>query len=355
MDKLINEQFMNIDYLNKVNIIMIYYGDSFYGGNIYENMILKTFENDYNICRYPIYTVKGKINSIVKIAKIHLLTGFMERISKNSIIIKSMDMAFMPLRQLPASKSVVIVHHLDFTYDKYKKLYSTFCSLLYKNLNKSDMVIVVADYWQDFLIKKGLQNVRKIPNAFYPEEFVFTTKEIEAFQQRHDLLGKEIVYLGNYGPGKGVEEAYQALKGLEVHFVTSGKVQNCPLPIRKLSLNYRDYQRLLKASHLAVTMSQFGEGWCRVAHEAMLCRTPVLGSGRGGMAELLQGGKQIICRDFRDLRNRVEHLLGQSEERKKLGEDGYNFAKDFTFERFKTNWVKLIKDLSSANEKAPGV
>jgi len=43
-------------------------------------------------------------------------------------------------------------------------------------------------------------------------------------------------------------------------------------------------------------------------------------------------------------------LLGQ-EERKKLREDGYNFAKDFTFERFKANWVTLINDLSSANEK----
>jgi glycosyltransferase involved in cell wall biosynthesis len=346
---------MNIDYRNKANIIMIYYGDSFYGGNIYENMILKTFEDDYNICRYPIYTGKCKIKSIVKIAKTQFSFNLIKRKRNSNIIIKNMDLAFIPLRRRPASKSVVVVHHLDFTYDKYKKLYSTFSSLLYKNLNKSDVVVVVADYWQDFLIKKGFQNVRKIPNAFYPDEFVFTTKEIEAFQQRHDLLGKGIVYLGNYGPGKGVEEAYQALKGLEVHFVTSGNVQDCPLPIRKLSLNYRDYQRLLRASHLAVTMSQFEEGWCRVAHEAMLCRTPVLGSGKGGMAELLQGGKQIICRDFRDLRNRAEHLLGQSEERKKLGEDGYNFAKDFTFERFKANWVTLINDLSSANEKASWV
>ena len=325
---------MNIDYPNKANIIMIYYDDSFYGGNIYENMILKSFEDDYNICRHPINSVKDKIKGIVKIAMIPFSIGLIQSKSKNSIIIKAMDMAFIPLRQRPGSKSVVVIHHLDFTYDKYKKLYSTFNSLLYKNLKKSDVVVVVADYWQDFLIKKGFQNVRKIPNAFYHQEFVFTTKEIKAFQQRHELLGKEIVYLGNYGPGKGVEEAYQALKGLEVHFVTSGNVQDCPLPIRKLSLNYRDYQRLLRASHLAVTMSQFEEGWCRVAHEAMLCRTPVLGSGRGGMAELLQGGKQIICRDFRDLRNRVEHLLVQSEERKKLGEDGYNFAKDFTFEGF---------------------
>jgi len=344
---------MNIDYRNKANIIIIYYGGSFYGGNIYEYMILRAFEDDYNVSRHPIYTGKGKIQSIVKIAKIQLSTSFMQSKSKNTIIIKSMDMAFIPSRQCPASKSVVVVHHLDFTHDKYKKLYSTFSSLLYNNLNKSDVVVVVADYWQDFLIKKGFENVRKIPNAFYPEEFVFTTKEIEAFKQRHELLGKEIVYLGNYGPGKGVEEAYQSLKGLEVHFVTSGNVnvQDCPLPIRKLFLNYRDYQRLLRASHLAVAMSQFEEGWCRVAHEAMLCRTPVLGSGKGGMAELLQGGKQIICRDFRDLRNRAEHLLGQSEERKKLGEDGYNFAKDFTFERFKANWLTLINDLSSANEK----
>ena len=35
-------------------------------------------------------------------------------------------------------------------------------------------------------------------------------------------------------------------------------------------------------------MSTFKEGWCRVLHEAAIHGTPILGSGLGGMRELLQ-------------------------------------------------------------------
>ena len=93
-------------------------------------------------------------------------------------------------------------------------------------------------------------------------------------------------------------------------------------------------------------MSKFKEGWCRTAHEAMLLKTPVVGSGLGGMRELLEGGKQIICQDFTSLKEKVEYLLNHSEVRKKIGQDGYNFAKDFTLERFKKEWVELIKKLA---------
>ena len=63
-------------------------------------------------------------------------------------------------------------------------------------------------------------------------------------------------------------------------------------------------------------MSKFQEGWCRTAHEAMLLKTPVVGSGFGGMSELLEGGGQIICDNFNDLKEKIEYLLGNHEARK---------------------------------------
>ena len=95
-------------------------------------------------------------------------------------------------------------------------------------------------------------------------------------------------------------------------------------------------------------MSQFEEGWCRVAHEAMLCKTPVIGSGKGGMGELLEGGEQIICPDFKSLRNEVEFLLNNQEKRNQQGEYGYDFVKQFTSERFKESWKNLINELDSS-------
>ena len=92
-------------------------------------------------------------------------------------------------------------------------------------------------------------------------------------------------------------------------------------------------------------MSKFKEGWCRTAHEAMLFKTPVIGSGVGGMRELLKGGNQIICKDFNELKEEVKILLENLEERAKMGERGYNFVKDFTLERFNKEWRDTIKKI----------
>ncbi len=38
----------------------------------------------------------------------------------------------------------------------------------------------------------------------------------------------------------------------------------------------------------------------------------------------------------------MEYLLKNPEERKKMGEQGYDYAKDFTVERFEQSWVETI-------------
>jgi glycosyltransferase involved in cell wall biosynthesis len=74
----------------------------------------------------------------------------------------------------------------------------------------------------------------------------------------------------------------------------------------------------------------------------MILKTPVIGSGAGGMKELLEGGNQIVCEDFGNLRENVERLLGDSRLREKMGQDGYNYTKNFTKERFEESWLNII-------------
>ena len=128
---------------------------------------------------------------------------------------------------------------------------------------------------------------------------------------------------------KGVVEVYEQLKELDLNLVTSGE-KRVSIPAINLTLDYRDYLRLLKASSIVVAMSKFKEGWNRTVHEAMLCMTPVIGSGTGGMKELLDGGQQIVCHSFSELKQCFEYALVHPE----LGEKGYDFAKNFTVERF---------------------
>ena len=64
--------------------------------------------------------------------------------------------------------------------------------------------------------------VEIIYNPFDFKEFTFSDDDIDKFKIKYQLSGKPIIYLGNCQKAKGVVEAYEALKGLDAHLVTSG-------------------------------------------------------------------------------------------------------------------------------------
>ena len=82
------------------------------------------------------------------------------------------------------------------------------------------------------------------------------------------------------------------------------------------------------------------EGWSRVAHEAMLCKTPVIGSGTGGMRELLEGGNQIICNNLKNIPEAVKEVI---KHKKKYGSDGYDFVNRFDTCYFYKEWNDLYE------------
>jgi len=255
------------------------------------------------------------------------------------------SIAFQFLNRVKGKK-LAIVYHLDSSV--FPLALRPFLFLLekffYFSVKKADAILTIADYWKSHFLKRGCQNVYKICPAFNLSDFNISDNEVEEFKKKYDLEGKPIIYIGNCQKPKGVVESYEALKDLDAYLVTSGE-KMIKIPALNLNLDYRDYLKLLKASSIVVTMSKFKEGWCMTAHEAMLVKTPVIGSGKGGMRELLEGGKQVVCPDFYSLRKKVEYLLRHPEARKRMGEDGYNFAKNFTMEIFRENWLKLIRKL----------
>ena len=243
-------------------------------------------------------------------------------------------------------KQVAIMHHLDFSgFPLIARLpLSVLKRVFFRNLKHVDAIVVVSRYWERYFTERGYQHVRVIYNGFDISRFTIDDQEVAEFKNRHKLKGNPIVYLGNCQKPKGVVEAYEELKDLPVHLVTSGS-RRVEIPAKNIAGDYHEYLVLLKASSVALVMSKFQEGWNRTAHEAMLCRTPVIGSGLGGMRELLEEGGQIVCEDFRDLKKHVEMLLQSDEMRRQQGERGWNFAKDFTLDRFSKEWVAFMKDV----------
>ena len=240
-------------------------------------------------------------------------------------------------------KNIALIFHIDYSFQPayLKPSWRILEKIFYHYLKKVDAIITISKYWQNHFLERGYSKVDLIYNAFDTDQFHFEAEEICEFKKKFGLEGKPIVYLGNCQRIKGVVEVYQHLKDLDVHLVTSGR-KEIDIPALNLNLDYRDYLLLLRTSSVVITMSKFMEGWNRTAHEAMLCKTPVIGSGLGGMRELLEGGGQIICDDFDDLKEMVYYILNHPER----GELGYEFAKQFTVKKFNDEWLSLIEKVN---------
>lgn len=243
-------------------------------------------------------------------------------------------------------RQITLSHHADSSGFPLmsRPLFLIFKKIFERNLKKLDALVVVSRYWKDHFVQKGFSNVHLIYNGFDISEFQISEGEVADFREKYQLEGKPIIYLGNCQKAKGVDKSWRALQNMEAHLVTSGR-RRVYIPAQNFELEYRDYLKLLKASSVVLTMSTIREGWCRTAHEAMLLKTPVIGSGRGGMQELLEGGGQVTCEDIHMLKGLVEDLLEHEEKRRRMGEEGYAFAKTFTIERFQKEWITLINSL----------
>jgi glycosyltransferase involved in cell wall biosynthesis len=238
--------------------------------------------------------------------------------------------------------TVAIIHHINY-HLKSRPVYGAFCSLLFGYLRKVNLVVTVSAFWRHELERMGCRRVRTIYNSFELSEYTADGAMMRDFKLRHSLQDKPIVYLGKAAKGKGVDRAARALQGLPVHLVATGPPSDaCEEGVRVLDLDRRDYVSLLHCSSVVVAMSSFLEGWNRVAHEAMLCGTPVVGSGAGGMRELLLDSGQTQVTSGCELRSAVEQLLKNGQE---IGQRGKLYASQFDTAYFQREWLAAIESV----------
>lgn len=303
------------------------------GGNIYEKYLQKMDLEMEN--RFLIET-----NAENKVKKIFHFYNSLYKISKQAydITIRKSEACFFMNKY---QKNIVIFHHYD--PDPTNFLVNAFQKIAYRNLlnnlDKIDILVVVSNYWKEHFKKIGFERTKIIYNPFEIEKYLhYDVKKIEAFKAKYNLTKKPIIYIGNPQKSKGTDKTYEALKELPVHLVTSGKGE-LKLGIKNLDLNFEEYILLLQASSLSVLMSQIKEGWNRVAHESILCQTPVIGTGKGGMGELLKKTNQIICNDFSKLAELVEMSLKQN---LKISEEAKEYVRSFSVEKFYDEWRKIL-------------
>jgi glycosyltransferase involved in cell wall biosynthesis len=309
-----------------------------YGGSAYEKMLTEIILSQHIVSEFD---VRKRFFSKAERPQVFLSTLFKQLNPKIDLWIRN-NIAVAAMTNCSTKKrNIALCHHLDGPEIGNYWINRGLSRRFLKNARKCDCVVVVARYWKKYLESKGIERIKVIPNAFNTEAFLVNDKQVDDFKKKYGLLGKPIIYIGNCQKMKGAADVYETLKHMNVHLVSSG-IRDIDLPVRCFMLNYFEYILLLSASDAVITMSRFIEGWNRVAHEAMLCRTPVIGSGSGGMKELLEEGGQIICEKIQDIPDCLGYVLKNSDV---ISDKGYGFASQFTIQRFSESWLNLINSI----------
>ncbi len=237
--------------------------------------------------------------------------------------------------------SVAVIHHIDDILGRSSLKHRWYFSRLKKRLRSVSLVVTVSRYWKDYLESIGCTNVRIIYNSFDPAEYVRNDSLVKKFKDRFNIPeGQPVIYAGNANRQKGIYEVYEALKNSGYHILVSGNNnQAADLPVQYLRLERSDYIVMLHACDLVITMSKMPEGWNRIAHEALLCGTPVIGSGTGGMKELLSGAGQVIVKNPVDLKAAVVEVMNHTES---YATRGKKFVGQFDMKYFSKEWKEAV-------------
>ena len=265
--------------------------------------------------------------------------------SKSIHILEPYPIAFG--RVYDKAPKIGIIHHIDTNTAANSIKHKLYFYLLLRKLKKLDRVVTVSKIWKDYLLKKGCQNVDIIYNSFNPGKYVFNQEDLISFKESLGLdLSKKLIYIGNAGNGKGVHFAYNQLKDHDYELVmTGGKNDAKELPVKFFNLDALGYRKLIASCDLVLAMSDMVEGWNRIVHEALLSKVPVIGSGSGGMQELLDKGGQVSCHQEEDFQKKVIEVLEQKES---LGAKGYNFVKQFNEDYFTKSWIEVINKVNKS-------
>lgn len=250
-------------------------------------------------------------------------------------------LASWPLFWLPRC---VIVHHVDWRgsarHSRWLQRLEVW-ALRHLASRRRTQIVTVSQVWARQMRRWGFQRVQVIYNAFRLDDYALGDDEVGPCLQRLGLAGQRLLYVGNGLQRKGAPQMAQALADWPGTLVATGVRSDLPATpgLRCLSLPFRDYLCVLRACEGAVLLSQFREGWNRTAHECVLVGTPVLGSGRGGMRELLRGAGQAVVTDAMAARQRV--MAGDWPA---VGAAQRDWAAGFGVERFRQAWRDCYKN-----------
>lgn len=314
--------------------------DGINGGNAYDVQSALALSKHFNVVIDP-YTIR-KSESVFSYW--WRLRNY--KAAANLVILEPYPIVFG--NRTKSQLSIAVIHHIDHSIAKRSLFHRWYFHQLIKKVQKCNAVVTVSEHWRNYFSSHNCSNVSVIYNSFNPDVYNVSSSNEREYRLKHNIpLDKKIVYIGNAIRQKGVVEVYEALKKSDYHLIMTGPRNRVPeLNVHYLNLKRADYLQLLKISSVVICFSLMEEGWNRIAHEALLSGTPVIGSDSGGMTELLSKAGQTIVREQNEIKSAVEKVLSQREHFSKLGLD---YVKQFDTNYFEKAWLDVLNSVVNKN------
>ena len=314
------------------------------GGAIYEEQVKRVLEGEYNLDILELNPAKNKLFYFDKLKYFYQIKTYKPH-KKYQVLIANKAGVYAGILKRDFQKKILILHHFFNEENSYPVINRLLKDRLLSNLNQFDLIVVVSDYWKEHFSKYvSVNKIYTIHNSFDIDKINLIKNNFnkESFKAKYNIPeDKIIVYAGNALKIKGYLDVIHQLDKNNYFVITSGNTdKNAVHNHLHLNLNYNEYIQLLCSADITIILSRFQEGWSRIAHESLICGTPVIGSNVAGMGELLQNAKQIIWSE----NDNLSELLNRSLKQKEFINYGKNYASQFNLEYFKNKW-KIISSV----------
>lgn len=329
---------LDIEWLTKSQSMYEYYiGNNdiqLRGGRLYELDAIKVLQKTYNVKINPAFIKRERLLSYYFKMRKSLIKGD----------ICVLDPYIVALGKFDASKkNIALIHHIDEQQYMQSTIGRLFLRSLFNNLRKVNKTIVVSAFWKEYLTKKGITNVEIIYNSYDTDKYDFTKTQQKCFIDKYELKKKPVIYLGQNCKEKGFESVLNEIDTTSYEVIVTGKNSSPDSRVRTLYFSDEEFPLFLSVCDLVILMSTMPEGWNRIAHEAILSRTPVIGSGSAGMFELLNKSGQLIMNDLTKLNASIKYCI---ENKGSLVKNGFNYVKQFDLSYFGEAWHSVISDIA---------
>lgn len=229
-------------------------------------------------------------------------------------------------------------------------------------LSRIPNIITVSPHVKDWVSNRTRSNIHVIPNGVAFDEI-----QSILIRTKDQLKHPAILFVGGLVKVKGIDVLLNAvliiikkIPDLHIYIAGSGPEES---KLKKLvkGLNIEKNVNFLgfisgekkyayyKSADIYVQPSRY-ETFGVAVLEAMACGKPVVASNVGGIPFVVEDGKTGLffeCGNIEDLAEKVIILLKNKEMREKMGKEGRERAKEFTWDRIADKTITLYKAIIS--------